>query len=106
MKLLIDENLPHELRHLLQGHDVFTVSYMGWNGIQNGELLARAAANGFDALLTLDSGIQFQQNLSNLACAVVVLHAKSNRMADVRPLLDELRRALGALIPRSIVHLR
>jgi len=29
VKLLLDENLPHDLRHKLTGHDVFTVRYMG-----------------------------------------------------------------------------
>ena len=42
MKLLLDENLPHELRHELHGHEVATVAYMGWRGIRNGELLRHA----------------------------------------------------------------
>jgi len=58
MKVLLDENLPHELRHLITGHDVFTVTYMGWSGLRNGALLARATEAGFDALITLDSGIE------------------------------------------------
>jgi predicted nuclease of predicted toxin-antitoxin system len=27
MKVLLDENLPHALRHHLPGHDVYTVTY-------------------------------------------------------------------------------
>ena len=46
MKVLLDENLPHDLRKLLPGHDVFTVAYLGWAGVKNGELLRRAAADG------------------------------------------------------------
>lgn len=42
MKLLLDENLPYELRHELHGHEVATVAYMGWRGIRNGELLRHA----------------------------------------------------------------
>ena len=52
MKLLLDENLPHRLRPLLLGHEVFTVAYMNWKGIENGSLLALAASNGFYALVT------------------------------------------------------
>jgi hypothetical protein len=49
MKVLLDENLPHELRFLLMpAHEVFTVSYLGWSALENGELLAQAAASGFD----------------------------------------------------------
>jgi hypothetical protein len=29
MKLLLDENLPHQLRNEIAGHEVFTVAYMG-----------------------------------------------------------------------------
>ena len=43
MRLLLDENLPHDLASLLVGHQVDTVAARGWSGIQNGELLAKAA---------------------------------------------------------------
>jgi len=42
MKLLLDENLPHQLRNEIPGHDCVTVAYMGWGGLENGELLTRA----------------------------------------------------------------
>jgi predicted nuclease of predicted toxin-antitoxin system len=79
MKLLLDENLPHQLRHELPGHDCFTVAYMNWGGIENGELLALAAAAGFGALLTKDANLQYEQNLKNLPMAVVVLRATDER---------------------------
>jgi hypothetical protein len=34
MKLLLDENLPHQLRHEIGGHECFTVTYMGWSGVK------------------------------------------------------------------------
>ena len=40
MKLLLDENLPRQLKKVLVGHHVFSVRDMKWNGIENGELLA------------------------------------------------------------------
>ncbi|HEY2413701.1 MAG TPA: DUF5615 family PIN-like protein [Pirellulaceae bacterium] len=52
MKLLLDENLSHKLRTEIVGHDVFTVAFMGWPGVENGELLTRAATDGFDALIS------------------------------------------------------
>jgi len=54
MKLLLDENLPHKLRFMIPGHDCFTVTYMGWEGIGNGDLLQLAAAEGFTALISND----------------------------------------------------
>jgi predicted nuclease of predicted toxin-antitoxin system len=104
MKLLLDENLPHQLRPLLVGHEVFTVAYMKWAGIENGELLALAAQNGFDAFVTKDSGIRYEQNPAKLPCAVVILEAASNSIRDLRPLVPALLKILSALSPRSIIR--
>jgi predicted nuclease of predicted toxin-antitoxin system len=59
MKILLDENVPHRLRHFLPGHDVFTVTFMGWESYANGSLLRMAGENGFDVLLTKDTGVPF-----------------------------------------------
>ena len=61
MKILLDENLPHRLRPLIVGHNVFTVAYMNWAGIENGELLSLAAANGFEAIITKDNGMPYDR---------------------------------------------
>ena len=106
MKLLLDENLPHQLRHELPGHDCFTVAFMGWGGVENGELLRRAAAADFDAFLTKDAGVQYEQNLANLSLAVVILHAPSNDIDDIRPVLPALLQALSVLRPNEITHVR
>ena len=82
MKLLLDECLPKLIRRSLPGHAVMTVTERGWNGIKNGRLLALAAPE-FDAFLTADQNLGYQQNQGALALAVVVLVARSNRIADV-----------------------
>jgi len=48
VKVLLDEQLPHRLRKHLGAHEVFTVDYMGWAGLKNGELLNVAEAEGFE----------------------------------------------------------
>lgn len=102
MKILLDENLPHDLQELLAPpHTVSTVSHEGWKGIANGALLARAGAAGLDVLITMDSGIPYQQNTLTLACSFVVLKAKSNRIADLQPLVPQLLDTLMNLAPRS-----
>jgi hypothetical protein len=60
VKILLDENLPHQLRPELAGHDVFTAAYMSWSGIENGELLRLAAGAGFDAVITNDRGLEYE----------------------------------------------
>jgi predicted nuclease of predicted toxin-antitoxin system len=102
MKLLLDENLPHRLRSLLTGHEVYTVAYMKWNGIENGELLELAAKSGFDAMLTKDNGMPYEQNVGSLPCALVVLKAPSNALRDLQPLVPDILTQLPLLASRSI----
>jgi predicted nuclease of predicted toxin-antitoxin system len=104
MKLLLDENLPHRLRPLLVGHDVYTVAYMKWKGIENGELLQLAAKNGFDAILTKDTGMPYEQNAATLPCALIILQAPSNALDDIKPLLPQILAHLATLAPKSIVR--
>ena len=51
MKVLLDENLAHRLRRNLGAHEVFTVSYKGWAGLQNGELLRTAENDGIEVFV-------------------------------------------------------
>ncbi len=64
MKLLLDENIPEKIRTAFtDGHEVFTVKYMGWSGKKNGELMQLIGENQFDALVTMDKNLPFQQNI-------------------------------------------
>ncbi len=104
MKVLLDENLPHDMRLLIPGHEVFTVAYLGWAGTTNGALLRRAAESGFDVLVSKDSGIEFEQNLGELPLAVILLRARSNSIDDIKPLLPQLLIALTSISPHAIVR--
>ena len=98
MRLLLDECVPKRLKRELPGHDIQTVQDMGWAGIRNGALL-KLADGQFDALLTVDQGIEYQQNLSGLRITVVVMLAASNDVDDLRPLLAGVQQALASLRP-------
>lgn len=104
MKILLDENLPHALRAELAEYDVFTVSYLGWKGVRNGNLLRKAAEFGFDALATQDWGMQYEQNVANLPLSIIVMQAKSNDMEDLGPLVPELKAALASVEPRTLTR--
>jgi len=104
MKILLDECVDVRLRTDIVGHDVFTVAFMGWKGIHNGRLLALAAADGFDALITTDRGYEHQQNLATLPVAIVIVMAPSNDFDDVRLFVPSLLTALQTLAPRSLVR--
>ena len=68
----------------LAGHDVDTVVGLGWAGVANGKLLRRASGR-FDAFVTMDRNIEFQQSISTLPFGVIVLRAPSNRLIQWRP---------------------
>ena len=105
MKVLLDENLPIDLRHFLAGHQTFTVAFMGWKGLSNGTLLARAAADGFDVVVIRDSGVQYQQNLSNLPVAVIMLPKRAQKLEDLVPLIPALLMTIGSIAPKTFVQL-
>jgi hypothetical protein len=77
---------------------------MNWKGIENGELLALAANEGFDAILTKDAGIAYEQNLTTLPCALLVIRAPSNSIRDIQPLVPEILAALATLQPKTVVR--
>jgi predicted nuclease of predicted toxin-antitoxin system len=106
MKVLLDENLPHKLRHEITGHEVFTATFMDWSGIENGELLAVAAEHGFDAVLTTDRGMEYEQNRGNLAVSVIVIRVASNAIEDVRPLLPKVLEAIVTVPPKSLIKVQ
>lgn len=90
MRVLLDENLPHTLRQLFENPiEVTTVSYRGWTGKENGELL-RLAANEFDAFITMDGSIPYQQNLESIQIGIILLKADSNRDEDLAPLMPQV----------------
>lgn len=104
MKVLLDENLPHDLRHFLPGHEVVTVAYLGWQGLTNGELLSRAAMNGFEAMLSKDAGIEYEQNLSDLPLSVILIEAPSNALDAIRPIVPDILKALESLHQKTLVR--
>lgn len=104
MRVLLDECVPRKLRTELLGHDVRTVAEMKWTGTKNGDLLQRAATQ-FDALVTVDQGIPYQQNLAGIALALIIIHAPSNDIKDLRSALPELLRVLSTIQPGQVVRI-
>jgi Domain of unknown function (DUF5615) len=103
MRLLLDECVPKRLKRELRGYEAESVQDMGWAGIKNGALL-RLADGQFDAFLTVDQGIEYQQNLSGLRISVVVMMAPSNDVDDLRPLLPAVEEVLASLRPGEIMR--
>lgn len=89
MRVLLDECVDRRLAKDILGHDVRTVPEAGWTAFTNGEFLGRAE-HEFDAFVTVDRNLPFQQDLSRFSVVVIVLRAPSNRLADLRGLIPQL----------------
>jgi hypothetical protein len=98
VRVLLDECIDWRLSRDIVGHDVKTAHQMGWASIKNGELLA-LAVDQFDVFVTVDRNLSFQQRLASFPIAVVILHAKTNRLADLRHLVPGLLSALESVQP-------
>jgi len=105
MRVLLDECVPRKLKSNLAGHDCRTVPEEGLAGKRNGELLLLAEEAEFDVFLTVDRGIEFQQNLQSRRLAVLLVRAASNRFADLLPHVPEILKKLESLSPGAIVIL-
>jgi len=97
MKVLLDECLPRKLKGALAGHDCRTVPEEGFAGQKNGRLLSLAEAAGFDLFLTLDKGIEYQQNLAGRSIAILIVRARSNRLQDLLPHMDACRTVMTSI---------
>jgi hypothetical protein len=87
MKVLLDECIPRRFKQSLSGHECRTVPEVVLAGKKNGELLTLAEAAGYEVFLTIDRGIEHEQNLRGRAIAIIVIRAKSTR----RPATDRAR---------------
>ena len=75
-ELLLKEAVPR--RPALSFSESFTlrtVQNVDWAGTRNGLLPQRAAAEGFDAHVTVERGIEHQQNVSESPIPVVIMLA-------------------------------
>ena len=69
---------------------------MGWSNLGNGELL-KAAEGVFDAFVTTDQNLRYQENLTVLKLAIVVLSTTS--WPSMQANLEQVIAAINALRP-------
>jgi hypothetical protein len=96
VKILFDQGTPVPLRRSLAAHEVVTAFEMGWSNLENGQLLA-AAEGKFDALVTTDQNLRYQQNLQGRRLAILVL--PTTNWLEIRKHLPEVNAAVNALKP-------
>ena len=95
MKILFDQGTPAPLRHSLAGHTIATAFEQGWSDLENGGLIQVAETNGFDALVTTDQNLKYQQNLRGRKLAILVLPTTS--WPKFQKYLDKISDAVNTL---------
>ena len=103
MNVLLDECIDWRLARDIVGHEVKTARQMGWSTVKNGELLGLASKE-FDAFVTVDRNLSFQQHLPAVSIAVIVLRAKTNRLIDLQPLIPNLIASIHGARPGAVTY--
>jgi hypothetical protein len=101
VRVLLDACVPVDLRHAITGFNVTTARFAGLSRLSNGALL-KAAEGRFDVLVTVDTSILQQQNMSGRHLAIIVLRSASNRIQGLLPLLPELKKTLAEVGPGEV----
>ena len=107
MNVLLDENIPRKLQWRLteRGSEVVTVPDRGWAGVTNGGLLHRADGE-FDAPLTMDQGIEYQQNIQDRSLGIVTFVASDTEYEMLLPLVPDIESALQELEVGRVVSVK
>ena len=96
MRVLLDESVPRRLGFDLAPHFVRSVQTMGWAGLKNGALLAKAQGE-FDVLVTADSNLRYQQNTELLPMAVIVMRGSDNTYQTLKLIVPALLEKLAGI---------
>jgi len=102
VKVIFDHSVPRPLRDHLPGHEITTAFLMGWATLENGDLLAAAEAK-FDAMITSDKNLRYQQNLTGRRLALIIL--PTNFLPDVIALASKVLAALAVIQPGSWIEI-
>jgi len=98
VRVLLDSNLPRAFGALLPGHRTETTHARRWSDLDDGPLLD-AAEEVFEAFITMDQNLRFQQNLTGRRLRVILLRASSNRLAVLVPAAPSVLEALATMAP-------
>lgn len=103
MKVLLDESMPRRLASSFpDSFEIHTVQQMGWAGYGNGDLLGVAVDHGFDCIITVDQGFEYQQNVTDLPIPVVIMLAQRTRLQELKPLVAEVVAVLSGDLERRV----
>jgi hypothetical protein len=104
VRILLDECVNAGVRAALPGHEVRTVSQMGWRGLKDETLLANGQRQ-FDVFVTIDRKLEREHDLSQFKMGFIVVQAPSNEINSYQPMFSELMAATERVKAGEVVHL-
>ena len=93
MKILLDQNVPANLRRFLKGHVAMTAKQMNWAVLKNGHLLQVAEREGFAVMIPCDQNHEKQQNNALRKIAPIVLG--DTDWAKIQPEVGRIKDAVA-----------
>ncbi len=99
MRVLFDQGTPDPLRESLTLHRVSTAYERGWSKLSNGELLDAAEREAYEVLVTTDTSLKYQQNLTDRRIGIVVLLSTS--WPRIQRVIPAVVAAIAAAVPGS-----
>ena len=106
MRILLDNCLPIRLRHYFPRHEVETALYRGWAALENGELIRAAVDAGFDAVISIDQGHDFERAVAGQPIVAILLPGTQGaRLEDVLPLVPMVEVALDDALAGIVTRL-
>lgn len=102
MKVVLDACTPRPLRQFLPGHSVRAAQEMGWGGLKNGDLLREAEVQ-FEAFISTDQNLKYQQQVVGRKLAILVL--PTNDWPTIRSKGAEIAAKVATLKPGDFVEL-
>jgi hypothetical protein len=105
MRVLIDACVDPRVVEAFPDHEVKTAADMGWHQLKDDALVAKLQ-DRFDVLVTIDQGVEHQQNLKSLTFGLLIVHVPRNKVEFYRPLFAHLAKAARRVKPGEAIHIR
>ena len=96
MRVLLDSNLSRAFATLLPGHRTDTTHQRRWSDLDDGALLTAAEVE-YDAFVTMDQSLRFQENLRGHRLRIVLIRAPRNSLPVLAPLAPTVLATLAEI---------
>jgi predicted nuclease of predicted toxin-antitoxin system len=108
MIILLDENLlSKKLKQpfLNKGYIIHNVNDMGWRGFKDKEIIDLAEKHPFDAFITADKNLPYQQNLIGKKLTIIILNSRNTNPNHLLPVMEKISEILSSLSEGAVVFI-